>query len=208
MRLLSLLLPGLCIAACSGAHTTIGGDDALDSGTTEQTSGDGGGGGGGDGGGGRRDGGSVGVDAAAGDGGSGNDATAAGLVIVRFDVTDFFQNCQPVVSPDPVQVKGKISVTNNQQTSVGPIAITDGAFLTANGVAIATFKVEPVTMSTISPGGSANADIVKLQGSMTPANGCSTLQCGHQYAVQVTLTAPSMPTYNAKTNAIQINCTL
>jgi hypothetical protein len=207
MRVLPFVLSALVVAACSGSTTTIGGDDTLDGSP----------GGGNDGSSGGTADGSTGLDSTTGnDGGSnpgtdaappGDDGSTPGQVNVTINVTDLFEDCQPVVQPDPVQMKGTISVQNNMKTAVGPIAMADGAFLDPNKSPVAAFKIRPVSIPTLDPGQSGQVDIEKLVPTMVPAQGCSTLQCGGKYIVQVTLTAPQLSNYDARTVPIPIGCT-
>jgi hypothetical protein len=210
MRLVPILLSGLVIVACSGATTTIGGDD-----TADGSPGDSGGsssGGLGDGSTSRDGGNGGGRDAGATDGGTsvdatlGDDAGTADQVIVTINVTDLFQDCQPIVREDPVQMKGSITVQNNTRMDVGPITMTDGAFYDANKARLATFKVTPASIPLVAPGAGGSADIVKAQPSMVPADGCNTLPCQGQYIVEVTLNAPQLGTYQARTVPIAIQC--
>jgi hypothetical protein len=115
----------------------------------------------------------------------------------------------PVIQDDPVQVKGSIRVQNNLKTSVGPITMSVGTFLDPNKVALATFKIQPVTIPVLGPGATGSADFEKLQGSMFPASGCDTLACGKKFIVDVTLTAPNIGNggYDAMTVPIDIQCT-
>src|SRR5262245_13311453 len=143
MRILHLAIPTLFAVACSGAAVTIDGDENADSGAAGDAAArtDGGGA---DGRAGLGDAGSAADGLVALDAGSG-DVTTTPLVAVRFDVTDLFQDCMPPVVTDPVQMRGKITITNNTQATVGAISITKGAFFLTNGSEAATYTVEPVS---------------------------------------------------------------
>jgi hypothetical protein len=206
MRLLPILFSGLLIAACSGATTTIGGDDTtLDDGGDDSGSSSSGGSGDATTSG---DTGSGGFDASASDGGIGDDGSTAGQLAVTINVTQLVQNCQPPVSQDPVQMTGTISVKNNMATSVGPITITDGAFYDAKNAKLATFKVNAVTIPLVAPGAGGSANITKATASMVPSNRCNTLPCTGTYIVEVTLNAPQLGSYQARTQPpVAILCT-
>jgi hypothetical protein len=198
MRPLPVALPAVLIAACSGSHATIGGEDPDSSTDSDGSSSGGDGGTGGDG--------TVGHDdATTGGDGAGGDGSTSGLLDVRIDVTQLFENCMPIAAPDPVQMRGRITVKNNTGAAAGPIDIADGAFFAANQTQIATFKVKPVTIAVMAPGDTGTADIEKVQPSMVPADACNTLQCGGKFMVQVTLTGPGV-NYGARTSPITIGC--
>jgi hypothetical protein len=201
MRLPSLALPAVLIAACSGHTATIGGEEPDASTGSDGSSSGGDGGMGGDG--------QVGRDDATtgGDGATGTDGSTSGLLDVRIEVTELFEDCMPIAAADPVQMRGRITVKNNTGAAAGPIAMADGAFLTANQTPVATFKVTPVQIAVLAPAATGTVDIEKIQPSMVPADGCSTLQCGTKFVVEVTLTGPGV-NYGARTVPINIGCAL
>jgi hypothetical protein len=213
MRCAPLAVLVLLIAACSGSTTTFGGEDLFgDAGNSD----DGGGGGSTDSGGGSSDGSSGGGgDATVADAGTVREAGGkegggggGGEVLVTINVTNFSENCMPIVSDDPVTVLGSITVQNNRKVSVGPISLSGGAFLDTTGKQVATFDVKPSTLAAVAPGATGTLSVEKVTPSMSPSEGCGTLKCDAKYMVQVTMTAPSFPSYNAKTVPIAIACAL
>ena len=108
-------------------------------------------------------------------------------------IDSLFQNCMPIVSPDPVSVQGNLKITNKSASAVGPITFKNGAFLNAMTLAqIATFKLDTTT-PIIQPGATSQALVEKKAGTMVPAGGCQTLTCGAEFVVELAYTGPGVP---------------
>jgi hypothetical protein len=201
----ALLVVGVLLVGCGGANSQ-------DLGPTGSSSGDTGDGGPGSGDAASGDTGGV-VDAksdGAGSSSGGDKFDASGIITRQITITDFFQNCMPVVAADPIILKGTISIANGTSADIGPISFTSGSFLhPATLAVIASFKLKPVTMNVVQPGGNDTVGIEKQQNSASPANFCQTLTCGSEVVVEVIASGPGIPANDAiRTNPLKLTCAL
>jgi hypothetical protein len=198
--IVSILVAAL-VAACSGATTTIGGEDTSDAGASS----DGGGG----------------VDGAASDGGGRSDGGAAldgtlppvdannGRVDAKIVITQLSENCQPPVANDPVLVIGTLTLANGTTATIGPGAIDLGAFLEPAGKVVATFNLDKNGLPAIPSGGTATVPLTKTAGSLSKPDGCNTLVCGKPYIVQLAISGKGIPAgTRLGTDPINVTCTL
>jgi hypothetical protein len=209
MRRVLFLSVATCVAvACGGAaQQDLSGDDNGSSSGGSSSSGSSSGG---------ADGGSSGsvgdakVDGAGKDTGPDVGPPPPGTIATQIYISDLFENCMPVIAADPITVKGTVTIQNGTNSAIGPVSFLEGTFLDPKTNApIATFKLKPVTMQAVPPGGSQTVNIEKQSNSASPSNGCSTLTCSSQVIVQVDASGTGVPTNaHIQTNPITVGCAI
>jgi hypothetical protein len=124
--------------------------------------------------------------------GTGAEAGVAAFVAtVRLD--RLFQNCQPIVAADPLQVTGTLELMNTGGIPIGPVTASQ-AILTSEGLMeLGRFSVGSVQLDAVAPGATASVPIMKTMGSLMPANGCGT-GCGMLVRVRLPISGPNVPT--------------
>jgi len=196
------LLVAVALTACSGATTTIGGDDTTDSGAASDSGA---------------------ADGTVSDGGGGKDGATPGLdgslpsvdansgrVDAKIVITQLSENCQPPVANDPVVLLGTLTLSNGTSASIGPGAVSLGAFLEQGTVrkVVATFNLDNNGIPAIAPGASAVVPLTKTAGSLSKPDGCNTLQCGKAYVVELAVAGTGVPVgTRLTTDPITVTCT-
>lgn len=97
-----------------------------------------------------------------------------------------FQDCMPIVAPDPVNATFQLALTNTGDAAASA-TVSSAAFLDAGGAQAATLEITPAAFGPIAPGDSMLTMAGKVPNSLVPANGCETLQCGQSYTLELVL---------------------
>lgn len=115
-------------------------------------------------------------------------ATTGGMAMLDAQLTNLqiFQDCMPIVPPDPVGASATLALTNLGDASASA-TVTSATFLDAGGSQVATLDVSPGAFGPIPAGGSDMAAVSKVPGSLLPAAGCEVLQCDQSYALELVL---------------------
>lgn len=147
-----------------------------------------------------------GADGGGGDGGADGAAPAASLD-VTLAVDALFQNCMPSVPPDPISLTATVTVKNLGAAPAGPLTFSTGRFLGATSAVLAAFDVEATGASpVIAPGATAAIPIAKKVGSVSPANGCSTLACSSEPVVEIAYAGASVAAGATAQAAATVGC--
>jgi hypothetical protein len=111
---------------------------------------------------------------------------------VTLGVDELYQDCLPVVPPDPVSFTGSLLVQNVGSTPVGPLTFSRGHFLDGSLIVLAAFEVD-TTVAVVGPGASATAVVEKRRDSMVPGQGCELLACDSGLVVELPYAGPGVP---------------
>lgn len=120
-------------------------------------------------------------------------AVAPGAVVAEASGAMLFQNCQPLVPPDPARLSLSVRFTNKGGGDVGPIAVTSGEVNDQGGNRLATFDFVKQSTGVLRPGGSQTLALTKANDTLAPANGCKTLPCGTTVDIVVPFAGPGVP---------------
>src|SRR5437588_5715091 len=95
-----------------------------------------------------------------GDGGEG-DLLGADLASVAplaiLDLDTLYQDCMLPARPDPLLLKGRMTIRNQGGLTLGPITARDGTIFDKDGKQVATFQLSDLALGTIPPNGSIDA---------------------------------------------------
>lgn len=97
-----------------------------------------------------------------------------------------FQDCMPIVPPDPAGASFMLELTNTGDAPA-TATVTSAVFVDAGGMQAATLDVMPDAFGPVAAGDSTQIMVSKVVGSLAPANGCETLQCGQSYTLELVL---------------------
>ncbi len=97
-----------------------------------------------------------------------------------------FQNCQPIVGPDPANVTFTLELLNPGAVAASA-TVVDAVFLDAGGGQVGTIDVMPNAFGPVGPGDNTMQAVTKVPGSLMPANGCGVLLCNNSYTLELTL---------------------
>ncbi len=145
-----------------GADTTAGTTGGSDSGTTDATDGSG------------------------SDGAGSSSGGQMGTLEPTMTNLEIFQNCQPIVDPDPVGASFTLELVNPSM-AVASATVVSAAFMVPGGVQVATIDVAPAAFGPVGAGDNLMQAVAKVQDSLMPANGCAVLQCNMDYTLVLTL---------------------
>lgn len=124
-------------------------------------------------------------------GGSDTGATdTGGMAMVDASISNvmFFQDCMPIVPPDPLGASFTLSLDNS-----GPGVVPASADIVAvevydaGMVNVGSFDVMPTELGPVPPGEIDMFAITKTAGSLMPPNGCGVLMCNGNYTIEVEL---------------------
>ena len=103
-----------------------------------------------------------------------------------------YEDCMPLVAPDPVNIQGDLHIENATGATMGPITITSGEILDGSTV-IATFAVEKANLGTLAPGSASSTGFVKSANSLSSKKGCQTVACSKMFRVALVLSGQGIP---------------
>jgi hypothetical protein len=112
------------------------------------------------------------------------------MATVRLD--KLFENCMPIVAPDPLQVMGTLEITNTGAVPIGPVTATQGILTTESLMELGRFGLGPTQLASVAPGATGSVPIVKTSGTLMPANGCG-MSCGMLVRVRIPIAGPNVP---------------
>lgn len=140
------------------------------------------------------------------DGGGGFDA-ATGDLVVEVDVSTIFQNCMPIVAPDPLTVQGSLKIDNNGAAPAGPLVFKDATVYDAAGATkLATFSVDTTTQ-VIAARDKTTSVFEKQSASLAPQSGCAALSCNTEVVVELSFSGPGAPPgAKARAKPKKVNC--
>jgi hypothetical protein len=118
-----------------------------------------------------------------------------GMVTASLSDVMIFENCMPIVAPDPVSISATITITNTGNVPIGPVTVGSGEVVQNMNVLI-SWKAQPVQTGVIQPGQSAMLQIAKTANSAMPAKACATLPCNGGVNLSVPYTGPGVPNGN------------
>jgi hypothetical protein len=118
-------------------------------------------------------------------GGTGSDS--GGVVMVDASIIDLalFQDCMPIVSPDPVGATFDLAIDN-----LGPDPVTAtvvSATFDAGGAPLGTIDVVPDAYGPVDAESLVIFGVSKVAGSLVPQNGCNVLTCGGNFNLTLEL---------------------
>lgn len=133
-----------------------------------------------------------------GDGPGAEDLRGADLFGVAplafIDLDTLYQDCMPPARPDPLLLKGRLTIRNQGALSLGPISAPGGTIFNKDDKPIATFKLADGALGTIGPNGSLEAKVVeKAAASLMPATACQAVPCNEAVRVELTLEGANLP---------------
>lgn len=123
------------------------------------------------------------------------DASMSGLQI--------FQDCMPIVSPDPVGVSFALDL-DNLGTSEVTLDVVSATFSDAGGD-VGTIELTPSSFGAIEDGETLSMMVSKTANSLMPANGCGVVMCNQQYTLTVDFVADDGTEISADASA-QVDC--
>ena len=112
------------------------------------------------------------------------DAAMSGLMI--------FQDCMPIVPPDPVGASFTLELTNTGDVPASATVVS-ATFINAGGMAVGTIDVSPNAFGPIAVGGNSMTVVTKVPNSLTPPNGCGVVQCFQGYSLELELDVDGSP---------------
>lgn len=118
---------------------------------------------------------------------SGETETGMGVLSGSISNLQMFQDCMPIVSPDPVNATFTLELTNRGDAPATGTVVS-AAFVDAGGMAVAVFSVTPDVLGPLAAGDTAMAVVSKVPDSLDPANGCAVLTCNASYTVSIIVT--------------------
>ena len=98
----------------------------------------------------------------------------------------FFQDCMPIVSPDPLGANFTLSLENTGMVAASADIVAVN-LLDAGMVAVGSFSVTPTALGPVDPGQTSMFAIMKTANSLMPANGCGVATCNGTYTIEVEL---------------------
>lgn len=123
------------------------------------------------------------------------DASMSGLQI--------FQDCMPIVSPDPVGVSFALDL-ENLGTSEVTLDVVSATFSDAGGD-VGTIELTPSSFGPIEDGETLSMMVSKTINSLMPANGCGVVMCNQQYTLTVDFVADDGTEISADASG-QVDC--
>jgi hypothetical protein len=118
---------------------------------------------------------------------------STGELEIAVDVATLFEDCMPIVAPDPVTVQGTLSIKNKGASPAGPLVFAEAAVYDATGATrVATFKVDTTTQP-IPAGGKVDTVFEKQVDTLAPKGGCATVACNADYVVELAFSGPGAP---------------
>lgn len=125
------------------------------------------------------------------EGGSGSGGMAS------FDASmsnlQIFQDCMPIVPPDPVGVSFELTVTNTGDAPIGAVSVVSATFVNGMGMDVGTFDVAPNGFGPIAVGESSGGVMMKIADTLMPPNGCGVVMCNQVYDVELELDVDGTP---------------
>ena len=117
-----------------------------------------------------------------------------------------FESCMPIVAADPITISATLTLTNNGNVPVGPIAIATGSGEQMQ-VTLTSFTIQPMQTAVLMPGQKAMLQVDKVAGSAMPANHCQTLPCGGGVNLVVPYAGPGVANGSRAVSALtQVSC--
>ena len=116
------------------------------------------------------------------------DTTTGGMAALEVTMSDLmlFQDCMPIVAPDPVGAMLMLALGNpgdeEQSATVTSATLYDGG-----GVEVATIEVTPADFGPVAPGDSIMVAVTKVPDSLMPASGCEVLECNGSHVLELAL---------------------
>lgn len=118
---------------------------------------------------------------------------STGELEVAVDVATLFEDCMPIVAPDPVTIQGTLSIKNKGASPAGPLVFAEAAVYDASGATrIATFKVDTTTQP-IPAGAKVDTVFEKQADTLAPKGGCATVACNAEYVIELSFSGPGAP---------------
>lgn len=130
-----------------------------------------------------------------------------GFPTIEWGKYQVMQNCQPIVSADPVSFFTDMIFTNTTDLPMGPFKISSGSFLDRNGQKLAGFAIDPVPDFTVGARGQQFIHVTKTALSSSPSNACQTLPCNGavRYVIDWGHTG-SAATEHTPSPVVTVNC--
>ena len=134
--------------------------------------------------------------------GGSESSSGEGMAVLEVTVSDLqiFQDCMPIISPDPVQTTLTLDLTNVGDVPASATVVS-ASYVDAGGVSVGMIDLAPMMLGPVPVGESAVQALSKVADSLMPANGCGVLSCNESYTLVVELDvdgevmqALSMPT--------------
>lgn len=114
-----------------------------------------------------------------------------GMLDVQMSGLQIFEDCMPIVPPDPVGASFSLELDNIGDVSASA-TVTAAAFFDAGGMQVATIDVMPAAFGPIPVGAVDLAMVSKVPGSLMPAAGCEVLACNQSYTLELRLDVDGM----------------
>ncbi|MCS6911704.1 MAG: hypothetical protein RMK29_18245 [Myxococcales bacterium] len=119
---------------------------------------------------------------------------AVAMPTAFLDLDTLYQDCMPPVRPDPLLIKGRMTVRNVSGSPLGPVGASEGLILHRDGAQLATFRIGPLNLGTIPPHGAVEGRVFdKEAGTLMPARGCQTIPCNEPVRIEILLTGGNLP---------------
>ncbi len=130
------------------------------------------------------------AESSTGDSGSSDSGSSTGSGMASLDaaISDLalFQDCMPIVAPDPLGVTFNLALTNTGD-SPATASVVSAVILDGGAAQVGSFEVMPTDFGPI-PAGDSSMDVVtKTADSLMPADGCGVAMCNQTYTVELTL---------------------
>lgn len=118
-----------------------------------------------------------------------------------------WQNCMPIIPPDPLALTADVVFTNVAKADSPPLQLGGGAALDAADKPIATFALAPVADFVVPGGGTRTVRVMKRMSSLAPANACQTIPCNSTVKWRIEWGPKAAPTvYGAVSKAGAMQC--
>ncbi|MCA9706591.1 MAG: hypothetical protein KDK70_12130 [Myxococcales bacterium] len=97
-----------------------------------------------------------------------------------------FQDCMPIVLPDPVDVMLVLEL-NNVGDAPASATFVSATFVNAGGMDVGTVGLAPMVLGPVPAGESSEIAMNKVGNTLMPALGCGVVQCGQTYTLELVL---------------------
>jgi hypothetical protein len=129
---------------------------------------------------------------------AGADLQGADLALVAplafLDLDTLYMDCPMPAQPDPLLLKGRLTVRNQGGLSLGPVTVAGGTLFDKDDRALATFQLSDPALGTLAPNGAIEGKVVdKAAGSLNPLLDCQALPCNAAVRVELQLAGANLP---------------
>ncbi|MEM6994124.1 MAG: hypothetical protein AAF721_26660 [Myxococcota bacterium] len=121
-----------------------------------------------------------------GDSGSGSSGGGNAMIEATVSGVMLFQDCMPIVDPDPLGITGTIDIMNTGDEPA-TATVVDGRIIDGGGAEVGTFTTVEAAFGPVPVGESSSETFTKADNSLDPANGCGVAMCNQMYTVELVL---------------------